>query len=80
MRAYVLNMSIDFEKMARELVWNQVLYHPLPWRIESDWTEDVIASDGHIVAKCRSHSDAMEIVELAEKIRKEVDDSCVEID
>lgn len=67
------------EKIARDLIWCQMLHHPLPWRIESDWTEEVTASDGHIVAKT-DHQTALAIIALAEQIQKELDDSREEIE
>jgi hypothetical protein len=60
--------------MLRDVVFQQMLDHPLPWRIESDWTEEVTASDGHIVAKS-DHSTAQAIIALAEQIRAELDES-----
>lgn len=60
-------------KMLRVLVFQQLLEHPLPWRVESDWTEEVTASDGYIVAKT-DHQTAKAIIALAEQIRKELDE------
>ena len=49
-----------------------MLDHPLPWRIQRDWSYEVTASDGHIIAKCQQQEEAMEIVGLSEKINKEI--------
>ncbi len=49
-----------------ELAFQTFLNHPLPWKIEQDWTWEVIASDGHIVAKCPSREEADAVVAWAE--------------
>lgn len=66
-------------RMLRVLVLQQVLEHPLPWRVESDWAEEVTASDGYIVAKA-DHQTARAIIVLAEQIRKELDESSEEFE
>lgn len=48
-----------------DIVKWQSLLHPTPWRVEQDWTHEVIAADGYIVAKCRYPIDADEIVRIA---------------
>ncbi len=60
------------EKMIRYLLFHQMLNNPLPWRVERDWTYEVTASNGQIVAKCQKHEEAMEIIETAEKIKKQI--------
>ena len=62
------------------------LAHPLPWRLEQDWTTEVIASDGYIVAKC-SAEDAQKVIEWAEsmevkmdQVAKEIENELLEID
>jgi hypothetical protein len=45
---------------------SQVIQHPLPWRVESDWGEEVRASDGYCIAKCAS--DAESIIARAEAL------------
>jgi hypothetical protein len=47
------------------IVSTQVIRHPLPWRVESDWTEEVIASDGYCIAKCVTTEEAEAIVAAA---------------
>ena len=42
-----------------------VVKHPAPWRVESDWTEEVIDADGRCVAKCRTRENAERLVALA---------------
>lgn len=47
------------------VLFQQALQHPLPWRIESDWTEEVIASDGYCIAKCETPEEAEAIIRAA---------------
>ena len=60
------------EKMIRYLLFHQMLNNPLPWRVERDWAYEVTASNGAIVAKCQTHEEAEEIIQMAEKINKEI--------
>lgn len=60
------------EQMIRYLLSHQMLENPLPWRVERDWSFEVTASNGHIIAKCQKHEEAEEIIETAEKIDQEV--------
>ena len=66
-------MTVTPEQMVRYLLFHQILNNPLPWRVERDWSYEVIASNGCIIAKCKSHDEATEIVETAEKLRQEID-------
>jgi predicted alpha-1,6-mannanase (GH76 family) len=66
-------ITVDYEKMARHLVFNQILAHSLPWRVEQDWMYEVTASDGYIIAKCPTEDEAEQIIELANQIRAEID-------
>jgi hypothetical protein len=47
-----------------------LLRHPWPWIVQSDWTEEVIASDGLCVAKCMTREQADRIVARARRIRE----------
>ena len=58
------------EEMGRELLWMAVVTHPLPWRVEDDWTHEVIASDGACIAKCMTPEAAQFIVDEAEAVAK----------
>ncbi len=49
------------------------IVHPLPWRIEHDWTVEVHAADGCIVAKCQSDEEAESVIEWAEEQQKMID-------
>lgn len=48
---------------------NQLREHPLPWRIDRDWSWEVLASDGVVIAKCQTYMEAQIIVDLAERFR-----------
>jgi hypothetical protein len=48
-----------------DVLFQQTLQHPLPWRVESDWTEEVITSDGYCIAKCRTRAEAEAIIRVA---------------
>lgn len=56
----------DHEMMLRRLLFQALLDHPLPWRIEEDWTKEVTASDGFIIVKCRTREEAGEFISFAE--------------
>lgn len=60
--------SVSWEEAARALVFHLVCEHPPPWRVEQDWSFEVIAADGHVVAKCSASQDAEAIVEIASAI------------
>lgn len=62
-----------WRRLCRELVFQNMLQHPLPWRVEQDWTSEVLASDGYCIAKC-SAVDAKEVVAFAQEIEKELND------
>ena len=49
------------------------IMHPLPWRIEHDWTVEVHASDGYIVAKCQSVEEAESVIEYAKGLQETID-------
>jgi hypothetical protein len=56
----------------RDVVFQLTLKHPLPWRVESDWTEEVVASDGHCIAKCAETETAEAIIATANRIAAEL--------
>lgn len=55
----------------RAVLEQQVLQHPPPWHIESDWTEEVRASDGYCIAKCQTVEEATAIITLADALTGE---------
>lgn len=52
--------------------------HPPPWRIEHDWTVEVHAADGHIVAKCSSIEEAESVIDWAKEMNQILDDIFVD--
>lgn len=63
----------DEETIARDVVFLRLLEHPLPWRVEHDWTYEVTAADGAIIAKCATAARAAAVVAIAERIRADLD-------
>jgi len=57
----------------REVFFQVLLVHPLPWKVERDWTYEVIANDGVIVAKCKSNEDAETVIEFAKEFKAKLD-------
>lgn len=54
--------------------------HPLPWRIEHDWTVEVHASDGHIVAKCSTQEEAESVIKWAKEQQEIIDSIWIDED
>jgi hypothetical protein len=63
----------ELEKIVRDLLVQHLITNPWPWRIVGDWTDEVTASNGAIVAKCQNRSDAERILRTAEEIRIEME-------
>ena len=61
--------TIHPEEMLDQLLFSQMLLHPLPWRVEPDWTQEVVASDGATIAKCADELMATSIVEAAAQLQ-----------
>jgi hypothetical protein len=57
--------------LLRQLVDNLLDRHSLPWRIEWDWTCEVIDTHGRIVLKCRTAKDGNELIALAQSVAAE---------
>lgn len=55
----------------RFVLRHALLAHPLPWRIEQDWTWEVLAADGATIAKCMTPAQAQAVVSLAETMTAE---------
>lgn len=64
---------MEMDRIACVLLTHQVITNPLPWRISWDWSWQVLAYNGVTIAKTKNHSEAVEIVNLAEGIQKEID-------
>lgn len=61
------------DKMVRWLLIHQLINNPLPWTVDRDWTYEVKASNGVVIAKCPTHAEAQEIIKAAETIKRELD-------
>lgn len=48
----------DYKWITEHLVENLVKHHPLPWKIEKDWTWKVLDRDGGEVIKCQTQDQA----------------------
>lgn len=56
-----------------------LLEHPLPWRIDRDWTYEVLASDNTVIAKCKEYSEAEFLLQYAVKRRAYTEEACAEV-
>jgi hypothetical protein len=64
--SFETSLNVDEQAaIAQVLISGLVLEHPLPWRVESDWTEVVRDNLGNIVAKCRDSGLANKIIQFA---------------
>lgn len=66
------------DRMTYNLLFHQLLTNPLPWTVDRDWAYEVRASNGAIIAKCKTPDEADAIIKAAEGIRKELDSVDVE--
>lgn len=75
-------MLSDTQKVGllTELLDHELSEHPLPWTCERDWTYEVKASDGTLLAKFMSATDAQSFISLAEGRQHELDNICAEVD
>lgn len=62
--------TITYKRMLQILVSHALRDHPLPWRVERDWSHEVTAHDGVIIAKCSSEEEAQAIIAFAEEWQK----------
>ena len=65
-------MTAPTGEPCEDLAFQVYLDHPLPWKIEQDWTVEVIAADGHIVAKCSSTEKAQRVIDWANAKEREM--------
>lgn len=49
----------------QELLAYAVLVHPMPWRIDQDWTKEVLDRNGDCVAKFMTVAEAQELIDAA---------------
>jgi hypothetical protein len=65
--------------VARRLLMTALGEHPLPWRLEIDWTVEVHAADGAIVAKCQTGAEAQALIDAATTMQAELDAGATEV-
>src|SRR5260221_707216 len=65
MTAEDLNMTA----WAKELLFRQLMKHPLPWKIDQDWTYEVIDAKNNCIAKFQSCHQAEEMIAAAEALQ-----------
>jgi hypothetical protein len=54
--------------LAQHLVEPLIAKHPLPWRIEYDWTVEVYDARDHIVIKLMTSAQAQELIAFATEL------------
>ena len=65
--------TAQLEKALKLILEELIEEHPLPWTIDQDWTWEVTASDGHIIAKISydTFKEAKELIKLVNNIAEE---------
>jgi stress response protein YsnF len=76
----VLDGLFDMEQACQSILKPILTAHPLPWRVEQDWTHEVIAADGYTVAKCMTASEAQLIVVEAVNVDRDATAALAAID
>ena len=66
------------DRITRLLLLHQIITNPLPWRIERDWTYEVIAHNGAVIAKCQNYEEAAIILDLANNLGRELSNIDIE--
>ena len=54
--------------LARHLVRPLIARHPLPWRVDYDWTVEVYDANDQIVIKLMTAAQAQELIEFANEL------------
>ncbi len=54
--------------LARHLVRPLIAKHPLPWRLDYDWTVEVYDAKGHLVTKLMNDAQAQELLAFATEL------------
>lgn len=77
-------MTEDLDWILRQLVHGMLREHPLPWRVERDWTYEVLDPRGlgaaSEVMKCHTASQAMALIALAEEVDRDHRRGAAEVD
>lgn len=67
------------EMVLKRLLTHAVLYHPLPWYIDRDWTYEVRDDDKALVVKCQSEEEAEAVIEMANEKRQGLNEASKQI-
>jgi hypothetical protein len=57
--------------LLEQLIRGKLAHHPLPWRVDYDWTVELYDSNGGLVIKLQTADQAQELIGLAEAYRAE---------
>ncbi len=68
------------DRLAGRLVRLLLGQHPLPWRIEYDWTVEVYDSNHSLIIKVMNDAEANELIDLAKSIRADDAAAAIEIE
>lgn len=61
--------DLNMTAWARELLFRQLMKHPLPWTVDQDWTFEVLDSKGACIAKFQRSDQAEEMIAAAEALQ-----------
>lgn len=64
----------------RTLVIDIIYKHPLPWRIDHDWTVEVLDAKGRCVTKLKTQADAEAFIHFADQCATEMAQGQRELD
>lgn len=64
----------------RTLVQRLIAKHPLPWRIDHDWTVEVLDAKGNCVIKLKSQADAEGLIHFADQVATEMAQGAREVE
>jgi len=64
----------------RTLVLDLIYKHPLPWRIDHDWTVEVLDAKDRVVAKLKTDADAMALIHFADQCATEMAQGAREVE
>jgi hypothetical protein len=67
-----MTVESELAQLLHELLLHAVLTHPLPWTVDRDWTHEVVAADGIVIAKCPTAELAQAIVAKAEQVAAKI--------
>lgn len=63
--------AMPFPQWAKDLLRNVLKNNQLPWRVEQDWTWEVLTKDGTCVGKFQKSQQAVEMIRAAIQVDRE---------